>query len=97
MFVPFFMATALLTAGAEPVSDNCLDQNEARDVAQSEKLIQVGDAAKIARAKNPGEVVSAKLCRVDQRLMYVLAILARDGRVVRVPVDAQTRAIHQVR
>ncbi|MGH6670478.1 MAG: PepSY domain-containing protein [Xanthobacteraceae bacterium] len=36
----------------------------------------------------PGAVVRARLCRGKEGLVYVLTILARDGKVARLTVDA---------
>ena len=37
-----------------------------------------------------GEVVGAKLCQRPQGLVYLLTLLARDGKVTRVAVDASS-------
>ncbi len=36
----------------------------------------------------PGSVVQARLCHGKEGLVYVLTILARDGKVARLAVDA---------
>jgi uncharacterized membrane protein YkoI len=36
----------------------------------------------------PGTVVQAPLCRGQDGLVYVLTVLARDGKVARIVVDA---------
>jgi len=36
----------------------------------------------------PGTLVRARLCRRPEGLVYVLTVLAHDGKVVRVVVDA---------
>lgn len=36
----------------------------------------------------PGTVVRARLCRDKDRLVYVLTMLAHDGKVARLTVDA---------
>ena len=97
MFIPgaltsLFAVTLVLAAPAD-----CLKLDAARDAVHAEKLIPISEATRIARARMQGDVVSANLCRVDSRLMYVLAILARGGRVVRIAVDAQTRAVRELR
>ena len=86
---------AVTLAQASPVA--CLRPEEARDVVHAEKLVQLSEATRLARGRVPGDVVSANLCRVNSRLMYVLAILARGGRVVRIGIDAQSRAFQELR
>ena len=64
----------------------CLDQRERR--AELGKLVPLGAAMHIARARMPGTVVRARLCHGQDGLVYVLTVLARDGKVARITVDA---------
>ena len=64
----------------------CLDQRERR--AEVGKLIPLAAAMRTARARMPGTVVRARLCRGNEGLVYVLTVLARDGKVARLTVDA---------
>ena len=64
----------------------CLDQRERR--AQAGKVIPLSAAMRTARARMPGTVVRARLCRGSEGLVYVLTVLARDGKVARLTVDA---------
>lgn len=89
---------AILSAfPVETVSDDCLSALEAREAVTSEHLIEFSEAARLARNSAAGEVVSANLCRVNHRLVYVLAVLSREGRVARVSVDAKSRSIQNYR
>ncbi len=52
-----------------------------------------GDAVRLATVlrtlhRAPREVVKAKLCQEPTRLVYVLTLLGRDGKVKRMTVDA---------
>jgi hypothetical protein len=64
----------------------CLDQRERR--AEAGKFIPLAAAMRTARARMPGTVVRARLCRGSDGLVYVLTVLARDGKVARITVDA---------
>ncbi|MGB7042766.1 MAG: hypothetical protein WBD83_24715, partial [Xanthobacteraceae bacterium] len=64
----------------------CLDQRERR--AEAGKLVPLAAAMRTARARMPGTVVRARLCRGNDGLVYVLTVLARDGKVARLTVDA---------
>ena len=66
----------------------CLDQKERRAATEGGKLIHLGAAMRSAKKRMPGTVVRARLCRGDNGLVYVLTVLARDGKVARVTVDA---------
>lgn len=90
----------MVLAGTLPtvaVSDDCMSAPDARRAVADERLIAFSEAARLAAGKRQGEVISANLCRVNQRLVYVLAVLSRDGHVARVRVDARTRAVQDHR
>jgi len=71
-------------------SDACLSPDAARTAIQQQNLIDFPQASRAARIRARGEIVSANLCRQDQRLVYVLAILTPEGRVARISVDAKS-------
>jgi len=64
----------------------CLDQHERH--AEAGKFIPLAAAMRAARTRMPGTVVRARLCRGPEGLVYVLTVLARDGKVARLTVDA---------
>ena len=97
MYAGFALIAMLVAPPAVAVSDDCLSAVEARQLASNERLIAFSEAAQLATGKRPGEVVSANLCRVSHRLVYVLAVLSRDGRLARVSVDARTRVVQDYR
>ena len=71
----------------------CLNQKERRAEAESGRLVKLGVAMHAARARMPGTVVRARLCHgqiagKDGGLVYVLTVLAHDGKVARIAVDA---------
>ncbi|MFZ0425334.1 MAG: hypothetical protein WAL80_20840 [Xanthobacteraceae bacterium] len=71
----------------------CLNQKERRAEAESGKLVKLGVAMHAARARMPGTVVRARLCHgdfagKDGGLVYVLTVLAHDGKVAQIAVDA---------
>jgi len=72
-------------AGAEY---SCLGQKERRAETESGKLIRLSTAMHAARRRMPGTVVRARLCYGKDGLVYVLTVLAHDGKVARISVDA---------
>lgn len=70
----------------------CLDQKERRAAVEGGKLIPLAAAMRSAKKRMPGTVVRARLCRGDEGLVYVLTVLARDGKVARLTVDARKGA-----
>jgi uncharacterized membrane protein YkoI len=67
----------------------CLNQKERRAEADSGRLVRLSSAMHAAKSRMPGTVVRARLCRgPDDGLVYVLTVLAHDGKVSRISVDA---------
>lgn len=73
-------------AAAGSTAHACLDQRERH--AEAGKLIPLAAAMRAARSRMPGTVVRARLCHGPEGLVYVLTVLARDGKVARLTVDA---------
>lgn len=66
----------------------CLDQKERRAEIESGRLIRLSAAMHAAKTRMPGTVVRARLCHGRDGLVYVLTVLAHDGKVARIAVDA---------
>lgn len=66
----------------------CLNHQERRAANESGKVIHLAAAIHSAKKRMPGAVVRARLCRDKDKLVYVLTVLARDGKVARLTVDA---------
>ncbi|MET0867218.1 MAG: hypothetical protein ABWY35_03895 [Pseudorhodoplanes sp.] len=65
----------------------CLTPAQRRHIAASGKVVPLSKAIRAARARKT-EVVDAKLCKSPKGLVYLLTLLAQDGKVTRVAVDA---------
>jgi hypothetical protein len=66
----------------------CLDQKERRAETENGQLIRLSTAMHAAKHRMPGAVVRARLCRGHDGLVYVLTVLAHDGKVAQIAVDA---------
>jgi uncharacterized membrane protein YkoI len=66
----------------------CLDQKERRAESASGAVVRLAAAIHAAKTRMPGTVVQARLCRGQDGLVYVLTVLAHDGKVARIVVDA---------
>lgn len=74
---------------ASPARRACLNRAEQRAAVASHRAVPLAQAIKALRAHgHRGEVVRAELCRRGDRLVYVLTLLARSGKVTRADVDA---------
>jgi len=68
----------------------CLDKAEQRAAVAAHRAIRLSQALKSAhRHGYRGELLRARLCRRDGRLVYVLTLLTRSGKVTRTSVDAR--------
>jgi uncharacterized membrane protein YkoI len=79
---------ALAPARAAELPHACLDQKERRAEIESGRVVRLDTASRVARSKMPGTLVRARLCHGNDGLVYVLTVLARDGKVARLTVDA---------
>ncbi len=84
----FGLILELLPLDAAELEHACLNQKERRAELESGKLVRLSSAIHAARARMPGTVVRARLCRGPDSLVYVLTVLAHDGKVARITVDA---------
>ncbi len=68
----------------------CLSPDERRALLADHHVVPLGRAMRLVKTKVLGEVLRARLCRRDagKGLVYVLTVLARNGKVVQARVDA---------
>ena len=90
----------LLVAGvvAGPVAataaeSHCLSRAEQRAKISEHKLVRLSKAMREVKVRVGGDVVGARLCEQGGELVYVLTVLAHDGKVARETVDAVNGAI----
>jgi uncharacterized membrane protein YkoI len=96
MPVPRILLSALLLgllAGPSFAADAaprfCLSKAEQRAAVADHKAIKLAQAVKSLREHGRrAELVRAQLCHRDDRLVYVLTLLARSGKVTSATVDA---------
>ena len=79
---------SLAPARAAELAQGCLDQKDRRAEVESGRVVRLDTALRAVRSKMPGTLVRARLCRGNDGLVYVLTVLARDGKVARLTVDA---------
>jgi hypothetical protein len=83
------VAFAIFAPGVAGAAEyRCLDKEQQRAATASGKAVRLASALRAARVKAAGEVVKARLCESPKGLVYRLTLLARDGKVTRVSVDA---------
>lgn len=91
LFVLVTLMSACLPARAALAAEvsGCLTKEQRQAVQQSGKVVPLAWAKRAVPA-HKGEVVGAKLCQRPNGLVYLLTLLARDGKVTRVAVDASS-------
>ena len=87
------VAIALLTPSLAAADELvCLTAHEQRAAIASGQAIPLAQAIRsvrgTVRARGSREVVKARLCKHENGLVYVLTVLARDGKVSRATIDA---------
>ena len=81
------LAVPALAADAAPRA--CLSKAEQRAAVADNKAIKLAQAVKSLREHGRrAELVRARLCHRGDKLVYVLTLLARSGKVTRATVDA---------
>ena len=90
------MILGLMVAEASPAMAagrghrTCLNKAEQRAVVASHRAIRLSEALRSTRRHGRrGELLRARLCHRGGRLVYVLTLLARSGKVTRTSVDAR--------
>ena len=79
---------AMAEVAAVPERPHCLSRAEQRAAIQAREAIPLAVARRMLHQRKAGELVRARLCKDAGRLIYLLTVLSRDGKVRRVTVDA---------
>jgi uncharacterized membrane protein YkoI len=92
-----FVAAALVLASLTPASAaerlRCLSRNEQRAAIADGRAVPLATALRSLGNRARGELVRARLCQDDDRLVYQLTVLPRDGKVRRATVDASNGTV----
>jgi uncharacterized membrane protein YkoI len=81
------IAAACVPAGAQ---SSCFSPDETREMVPRHGLIPLNDVVRSARGTSAADLISARLCETQGNLVYMIAMLGRDGKVMRLTVDART-------
>ena len=87
----FLALVVLVAAGPAAAADppTCLSPDQRRAAVATHRAIPLARAVRDVRHRLAGaEVVGARLCYHGDELVYVLTVLARDGKVTRASVNA---------
>jgi uncharacterized membrane protein YkoI len=89
------LAATLAAPAAQPAAAQgqgqgraCLSAAETRESVSAHQLREPMTLLRDAAAQTRAEPLGARLCRWNEQFVYEMSLLRRDGRVVRVFVDA---------
>ena len=69
-----------------------LSQQERNAAIATHRVVPLAGVIHRVRARYGGHIVRIRLCEQDERLVYVLTVLPRDGKVVRAAYFAESGA-----
>ena len=93
MKMVIILALAVLAASsgavyADESARHCLNKEQRHGAIANRQAVPLATAIRAVRIH--GQVVRARLCEGQKGLVYVLTVLARDGKVTRATVDASS-------
>ena len=88
LLLGFTLGIAVPSIASAAERKSCLTPDERRAVLAARKAVPLAQAMHVVKAKLRGEVLKARLCRYPRGLVYVLTVLAQDGKVTQARVDA---------
>lgn len=86
------LVVALAATGAQAADSKKKDHEAARMALARHEVLPLTRILAIAEQRAPGEVLKVELEEDDGRMKYELKILARNGRVLELELDAKTGA-----
>jgi uncharacterized membrane protein YkoI len=102
----FLLGLCLLGVAAAPVRSadekphqavECLSSGDALEAVSTRQVMEPTKAITLARNAAPGaEIVRASLCRDAGSLVYLVLALKKDGRLVRVTIDATAGKVKNI-
>ena len=90
-------ATIVVPPGTARAQTACLSSVETQDAVSEKRAVAPVIALRNARVHAGGEVLRARLCRHEETLAYLVTALRKDGKVLRVVVDAVSGSVIETR
>jgi uncharacterized membrane protein YkoI len=96
-FIVVVMLVALAIPAESAARLRCLTREQQRVAIAEHRAVTLARVRLIVRRRVPGEMVRARLCHASRRLIYLLTVLPRNGKVRRVIINARNGSILSVR
>ena len=94
-FAAIFLAISILPVTASAATRTprgCLNQSQQKAAIKNGRAITLARTLAVVRKRAPGDIIQARLCRERGTLVYVVTVISRKGKVVRVRVNGATGA-----
>src|SRR5262245_63085543 len=84
------LAGLLMLGAAAPAAaaDHCFSRNEQKAQTAAHTVVPLSRAVRQVRPR--GELIRARLCERDGHLVYLVTLLAIDGKVAQASIDAES-------
>jgi uncharacterized membrane protein YkoI len=92
LIVGVLFAAAPLAAAAQP-AHQCLSPEDTRERIEDDSLVPMSEITKIVKSGRTDVILSLRLCETNGNLVYMIAVLERTGKVMRMIVDARSGQI----
>jgi hypothetical protein len=90
----YALAAAGPSAATEPVLPQCFSTAQTREQILLHKLAEPFASMQTAARSAQGDPIGARLCRVDENFVYEVSLLRRDGRLIKIFINAATGEPH---
>lgn len=87
------IAIGLLSVTGGAFAGDRLDHDEIKQLRETGQILPMGEVMTSAQTVQPGQLVEAELEREDGAYLYEIKILAADGTVHKLYLDAATGAV----
>jgi uncharacterized membrane protein YkoI len=84
------IAIGLLSVTGGAIAGDRLDHDEIKQLRETGQILPMGEVMTSAQTVQPGQLVEAELEREDGAYLYEIKILAADGTVHKLYLDAAT-------
>ena len=89
LVIAAFAAATLKPSMAEETQHRvCLSSDQQRVEIASGHVVKLEVALRSLKGRKRGDVIDVRLCRGEKGLVYMLTVLAKDGKVTHVTIDA---------
>jgi uncharacterized membrane protein YkoI len=90
-------AAFVLGAPQAQAQQFCMSADELREAVDAGHAVPPATASRAAREVASGDVLRIRLCRLDEKFVYQVTTLQRDGRVAHVTIDGASGNVAAIR